>query len=276
MRKKPHHPPVPDRAEKERTQRVPPPPRRARDRILVALDVQTLKEADDLVDRLHDVVGGFKIGHQLFTAHGPKAIHHIRGKSGRIFLDLKYHDIPATVAKSAREAARLGAWMMTVHAAGGREMMMRCKEAAFEYAVAHRTPPPIIVAVTVLTSLTQLELIRDLGISRNLDEQVRHLANLAQGAGLDGVVASPNEIRLIRESCGPQFVIVSPGIRPAGAEAHDQKRTAEPAQALSDGADYLVIGRPITGAPDPAAAAEAIVSEIEQHGGQSLQETRHR
>ncbi|MBI1865236.1 MAG: orotidine 5'-phosphate decarboxylase, partial [Nitrospirae bacterium] len=119
MKKKPHQPTGPDRAEKERARTVPPPPRRPRDRILVALDVQTLKEADDLVDRLHDVVGGFKVGHQLFTAHGPKAIHHIRGKAGRIFLDLKYHDIPATVAKSACEAARLGVWMMTVHAAGG-------------------------------------------------------------------------------------------------------------------------------------------------------------
>ena len=237
-------------------------PASPQDRLIVALDVETLSQAEALVTRLKGLVSTFKVGAQLYTAHGPRAVRVVQEHGGRVFLDLKFHDIPAVTARAAVEAARLGVFMFTVHAAGGLAMMERCKEALFEFATRERQPAPLVVAVTVLTSLQPYELVQDLGVTRPLPEQVRHLANLAQAAGVDGVVTSPRELALLRESCGPDFLLVVPGIRAEGVGLDDQKRTATAAQAVADGADYLVVGRPILRAPDPVEAAAALLDAM--------------
>jgi orotidine-5'-phosphate decarboxylase len=233
-------------------------PRAARDRLIVALDTPDLAAAETLVERLGGVVTHFKVGSVLFTAAGPAAVEMVRKRGGRVFLDLKYHDIPATVAGAVEAAARLGVGLLTVHATGGAAML-RAAAAAARAAGQDR---PRIVAVTVLTSLDRAALHRELGVPVSVEGHAVHLADLAREAGCDGVVASPWEAGRLRAALGAAAVIVTPGIRPAGGAADDQARVATPAAAVRAGADYLVVGRPIAGAPDPAAAAAAILAEI--------------
>jgi orotidine-5'-phosphate decarboxylase len=233
-----------------------------KDRLIVALDVDTLARAESLVDRLAGLVGHFKIGSQLFTACGPAAVEAIQKRGGRVFLDLKFHDIPNTVAGAAREATRMGVFMFNVHASGGRAMMRAAAEAAAATAKEGGGRRPLVLAVTVLTSLDRAALARELAVSSSVEGHVLHLCGLAREAGLDGCVASPNEIAAVRRQLGPAWVVVTPGVRPAGAETGDQSRTATPAAAARAGAHYLVIGRPITGAADPAKAAQAILQEM--------------
>lgn len=232
-----------------------------RDRLIVALDVDTLDAALGLVERLEGLVMRFKIGSQLFTAAGPVAVEAVRKRGGEVFLDLKYHDIPNTVAGAAREAARLGVFMFNVHASGGRAMMRAAAEGATA-ATGSGSRRPLVIAVTVLTSLDRAALSRELGIASSVEGHVLHLCRLAHDAGLDGCVASPNEIRVIRNQLGAEWVIVTPGVRPAGSGADDQSRIASPQAAARAGAHYLVVGRPITAAADPVKAAQAILAEI--------------
>ena len=241
-------------------------------RILVALDVDSGAAAIALADMLRVSVAGFKIGKQLFTAEGPSMVRTLAERGDRVFLDLKFHDIPNTVAGAVASAVATGAWMVNVHASGGRRMMEAAAQAATTAADRLGRPRPLVIAVTVLTSLDQAGL-HEVGVTRPMIEQVVSLARLAQESGLDGVVASPQEIAAIRAACGPEFQIVTPGIRPtdpqrtspatpsAGSAGDDQARTMGPAEAVERGASYLVIGRPITAAPDPAAAAERIAAE---------------
>jgi orotidine-5'-phosphate decarboxylase len=232
-----------------------------RDRVFVALDVERLDEADALLDRLTGEVGGCKIGNQLFTAAGPVAVEHALKRGFRVFLDLKYHDIPNTVAGAVREATRLGVFVLNVHASGGAAMLRAAAEAAARAAKDFAVPRPLVIGVTVLTSLDRRALEVEVGVSASVDAHVLRLAEQARAAGLDGCVASPREIRLLRTALGRGWVIVTPGIRPVD-RGDDQVRTATPGAAVAAGADYLVVGRPITAAPDPVAAARRIVEEI--------------
>jgi len=230
----------------------------ARDRLIVAVDVPTAGEARALVDRLAGRVGMFKVGSQLFTAAGPELVREIVGRGEKVFLDLKFHDIPNTVASAVQSAAKLGVALVDVHGLGGRAML----EAAVSALPAEGIR---LLAITVLTSHDEASL-QALGLEGSVADSVRRFATLAKDAGVDGVVASPHEVTLIREACGADFLIVTPGIRPAGSAKGDQARPATPATALRHGADYLVVGRPITTAPDPGAAADAIVREMESAG----------
>ncbi len=237
-------------------------PRDPRDRLIVALDVDTLQAALDLVERLDGFALRFKIGSQLFTASGPAAVEAVQKRGGLVFLDLKYHDIPNTVAGAAREATRLGVFMFNVHAGGGRTMMRAAAEAATAAAKEFAVKRPLVIAVTVLTSLGRAALGRELGVPSSVAGHVLHLCQLAKEAGLDGSVASPGEVHAIRNNLGPEWVIVTPGVRPAGSLADDQARIATPGAAARAGAHYLVVGRPITAAADPVKAAESILAEI--------------
>jgi orotidine-5'-phosphate decarboxylase len=233
------------------------------DQLIVALDVDTAAEARVLADRLRGVAGGFKIGSRLFTSHGPSIVEELASRGDRVFLDLKFHDIPNTVAGAVRAATRLGAWMLNVHASGGTAMLLAAREAADREAARASRPPPLVIAVTVLTSLNDTTL-GEIGFSSRVPDLVERLAQLTKSAGLDGVVASPLETSLIRNQCGSGFVIVTPGIRGASDEQGDQRRTMTAAEALLAGATYIVVGRPIIAAADPRAAAEAIVAECTQ------------
>ena len=243
-----------------------------RDKLIVALDLPSGDAATRMAERLEGHVGMFKVGSELFTAEGPVPVRYLVATGHRVFLDLKFHDIPNTVRAAARGAAQLGVSMVNVHASGGRKMMEAALEGARSALAVDAGKPglspgpgvtgPKVLAVTILTSLERQDL-EQLGISGTPLEVVVRLASLAQSAGLDGVVASAREISALRQACGPDFLIVTPGIRPADAAANDQARIATPASAIAAGADYLVVGRPITGAPDPAAAADAIVAEME-------------
>ena len=233
-----------------------------RDRLIVALDVENPAQAEALLDQLQGVVSTFKVGAQLFTAAGPAAVELVQKRGGKVFLDLKYHDIPHAVAGAVREATRLGVAMLTLHASGGLAMLEVAVGAAKTASKEWKVAKPLCLAVTVLTSLDRAALQRELNIPLSVEGQVLHLAQLARVAGADGSVASPQEIRTLRMALGREWVIVTPGVRPAGSEAQDQARVATPEAALKAGADCLVIGRPITGAPDPAKAALAVLEEM--------------
>jgi orotidine-5'-phosphate decarboxylase len=235
--------------------------------LLVPLDVETAAQARTLADDLRGVVGGFKIGKQLFTSEGPDFVRELTARGDRVFLDLKFHDIPNTVAGAVAAATRLGVWMVDVHASGGLAMMRAAREAADAEAARQSRPAPLVIAVTVLTSVDDRSL-REVGVTSNVSDQVERLATLAQQAGLDGVVASPQEIAIVRKACGASFVIVTPGIRGAADAKGDQQRTASASVALAAGASYLVVGRPITGAEHPRQAAERIAADCHtQHIG---------
>ncbi len=236
----------------------------AKDRLVLALDIDDDREALGLVDELKDAVGLFKVGHQLFTAYGPDIVRRIIGRGGRVFLDLKYHDIPATVAKASAEAVKLGASIFNVHALGGLDMMRAAAESARETADKLGVPAPAALAVTILTSIDEKSLRKELKIMRSLQREVGHLARLARRAGMHGVVASPQEIKMLRRSVRGEFVILTPGVRPEWAARDDQKRVMTPAEAVAAGADYLVIGRPVLKAEDRQAAVEKILREMEK------------
>jgi len=238
----------------------------AKDRLVLALDVDSDKEALAIVDDLRDSVGLFKVGHQLFTAFGPDIVRRIIGKGGRVFLDLKYHDIPNTVAKASAEAVKLGVSIFNVHALGGLDMMKAAAESARETAEKRGLPKPIALAVTVLTSMDEKSLRRELKITRSLQREVAHLARLAQRAGMHGVVASPQEIKMLRRAVRGPFVILTPGVRPAWAGKDDQKRIMTPGEAVAAGADFLVVGRPVLKADDRKEAVRKILEEIETQG----------
>jgi orotidine-5'-phosphate decarboxylase len=235
------------------------------DQLLVALDVDSGARALQLAEQLNGLVGGVKIGSRLFTLEGPGLVKRIADTGMRVFLDLKFHDIPNTVAQAVEAATLTGAWMINVHASGGVPMMQAAAKAAVDTARMARRPKPLVIAVTVLTSMDEPTL-HDVGVSRPLMEHVVELARMAQRAGLDGVVASPLETREIRDTCGRDFAVVTPGIRgaAAGAEKNDQSRTMGPGEAIQAGSTYLVVGRPIISAADPRVAADAIGAEVRQ------------
>lgn len=233
--------------------------RAARARLIVALDVPTSDAGARMAERLKDHVGLFKIGFELFSAEGPVLVRYLAARGSGVFLDLKFHDIPNTVRAASREAAALGVSMFNVHASGGSAMMEAARAGA--EAGCSGGMRPLVLAVTILTSLSQRDLAA-IAMEGSPEQAVVRLARLAQAAGLDGVVASAQEAPAIRDACGPRFVIVTPGIRPATAAAGDQARVRTPADAIRAGADYLVVGRPITAAADPQAAADSIVREM--------------
>lgn len=239
-----------------------------RDRLIVALDVDTLEEAERLLDLLAPAVGLFKVGSRLFTARGPAAAAAVKKRGKRLFLDLKFHDIPNTVAGAVAAAVDLGVDMLTVHTTGGEAMLRACLAAGGERARDLGRERPALLGVTVLTSLDQATLRSVWGMEgRSLEEEVISLAQMAKEAGIDGVVASPREIRSVKECCGHQFTVVTPGIRPGQGGSDDQVRTMTPGEAIALGADYLVVGRPIVRATDPLDAANAIVREMEEASG---------
>ncbi|MGZ3494601.1 MAG: orotidine-5'-phosphate decarboxylase [Thermodesulfobacteriota bacterium] len=232
-----------------------------KNKIIFALDVDHFADAQRWVNLLKDQIGLFKVGKQLFTHAGPKVVDMIRQKGQKVFLDLKYHDIPNTVARAGEEATKLNVAMFNLHALGGIEMMKKTVEASRAMAKTLGVPKPTILAVTILTSMDESAL-REVGIQNSVLEEVERLASLAAKAGVDGVVASPQEIRIIRERCGEKFLIVTPGIRAPSDKKDDQKRTLTPKEAVSAGANYLVIGRPIKEAKDPLEAVQKIIEDI--------------
>lgn len=232
------------------------------EKLIVALDVDSADIARAVVADLSDVVDTFKVGLQLFSAGGGAFVREMVENGLRVFLDLKFHDIPNTVSKAGIEAARLGVWMFNVHASGGSEMMKRTVADVGEFCLKSNLAMPRIIGVTVLTS-SNLDTLREVGIEGTVDEQVVGLARLTAGSGLHGVVASPNEVEVIRRSIvDPDFLIVTPGIRALSATKDDQKRVTTAGEAISRGANYLVIGRPIVAAPDPRGEAIRIIEEI--------------
>ena len=240
----------------------------ARDRIIVPLDVDTEDKAVVLIGRLRQYVGAFKVGLELIHAAGPDVCARLRDLGAKhIFYDCKLHDIPNTVAGASRAIARRAMWMFNVHASGGSRMVRAAVESAREASAASNVSRPLVLGVTLLTSVAPDELRDELRVPDEPGALVSHLARLCQEAGADGVVASPHEIEAVRAASGPGFLIVTPGVRPAGSGADDQRRTMTPGDAVRLGADYLVIGRPITGAPDPVAAAVAVAAEIETASG---------
>jgi len=220
--------------------------------IIVALDFSDAEAALNLAKRLRGQPCHLKVGKELFTRSGTQIIEQLQALDFKIFLDLKFHDIPNTVAKAVEAAAAMGVWMVNVHASGGVKMMQAAREALTKF-----SQPPHLIAVTVLTSLNEADLL-EIGISSNIETHVQRFALLAEKAGLDGVVCSPKEITLLRETIGKDFLLVTPGIRPTGSALNDQQRTLTPSQALDLGSNYLVIGRPITAALDPIVALEEI------------------
>jgi orotidine-5'-phosphate decarboxylase len=235
-----------------------------KDRIILALDVDTHEEALKLVKDLAPYVGAFKIGMQLYNSIGPAIVKEVNQLGGRVFVDLKFHDIPNTVGSAAKVLARQQCYMFNVHAAGGREMMKKAADDVKAEAAALGIKPPIVLAVTVLTSISDQQLKEEMHVEgMNARQLAVKWAVMAKESGLDGVVCSPNEITAIRDACGPEFKIVTPGIRPAWSEVNDHKRLTTPWDALNMGADYMVIGRPITQADNPRAATLRIIEELE-------------
>ena len=236
-------------------------PASVKERLIVALDLDDLERVKALVKLLAGELGMFKVGKQLFTHAGPAVVKMIEEIGGEVFLDLKFHDIPTTVAKAAIEATRLGVKMFNVHASGSLEMMRQTAKEVRRVCRQESLRRPIMLAVTVLTSLEKRDLER-VGVDREVLDQVVRLASLSQEAGMDGVVASPQEVAAIRAACGRRFVIVTPGIRSHGRKQDDQRRVMTAAEALRAGVDYIVVGRPITEAQDPLSAAREIVAEM--------------
>ncbi len=234
-----------------------------RERLILALDVDDLERVKALVSLVDSKVGMFKVGKQLFTHAGPQAVKLIQGMGGEVFLDLKFHDIPNTVAKAAIEATRLGVKMFNVHASGSLEMMRLTVREVSRVCRQEGLRRPIMLAVTVLTSLNKSDLHR-VGVDGEVADQVIRLALLTRQAGMDGVVASPQEVAPIRAACGRRFIIVSPGVRPQRAKRNDQRRVMTPEEAIRAGADYIVVGRPIMEAKDPMRAAQEIITEMER------------
>ncbi len=232
------------------------------DKMILALDVADSDYALEIVDKFKDYINIFKVGLELFTTAGPGIVEEIQKRGKKVFLDLKFHDIPNTVTKAALSATRLGVYMFNVHASGGFEMMRKCRDSVVEMCLKENLERPKILGVTVLTSLSKEILTDELGIQYGLRTHVRHLSSLALKAGLDGVVASAREVELIRNHCGKGFIIVTPGIRPSWTPPDDQKRTLTPKEAIREGSDYLVIGRAILQQPDPIKAVELISLEI--------------
>ena len=235
---------------------------KAKDKLIVALDFDTKEKAIDAIQKLEADVEIFKVGLELYLASRGKVVEYLQEKGKKVFLDLKFMDIPNTVAGAAREAAKMGVFMFNVHVPGGKQMMVSAREAV-EQVTAGGQQKPLIVAVTVLTSLDQNDLLQ-LGITQDIKELVIARAKLAQEAGLDGVVSSPKEAAEIKNVCGQGFVSVCPGVRPTWSATGDQKRIMTPKDAINQGANYLVVGRPITGATDPAEAARKVLEEMEE------------
>ena len=234
-----------------------------KDKLIIALDIESPAKARDLVRELHTVAGMFKVGSQLFTSTGPQIVRDIIAFGSKVFLDLKFHDIPHQVAGAARSAAELGVSLFTIHASGGSEMMRRAVESVDEVAQRGGTRSKIL-AISVLTSI-DAAILSQIGVSSSPEESVLRLVRLAESSGVDGIVASPKEIATIRKAISSHdFLIVTPGIRPATSDTGDQKRVATPGAAIAAGASYLVVGRPITGAPDPLAAAHEIIADMDR------------
>ncbi len=225
-------------------------------RIIVPLDFNTVEQALEFVEKLQPDLCRLKVGKELFTKAGPVLVEKLIKKGFDIFLDLKFHDIPTTVAKACAVAADLGVWMVNVHASGGSEMMSHAREE-----IEKKSHHPLLIGVTILTSMNQ-EALTELGIQCSVEEQVMRLARLTSNAGLDGVVCSAHEVKMLRDNLGKEFKLVTPGIRPAGSNKDDQKRVMTPAQAINAGSDYLVIGRPITQAAEPGQVLKDISEEI--------------
>ena len=230
--------------------------------IICAIDTTNVEQAKRLSQQLSGSIGALKLGLEFFTANGAAGVAQIASQAFPVFLDLKFHDIPNTVSKAIKATAGIDTFLMTVHTQGGKAMMRASADAAAEVAVITGKKRPMVVGVTILTSMDQNDL-GSIGVSSSVSDQVVRLAELAQASGLDGIVCSPHEIDLIRKACGADFKLVVPGIRPAGSDAGDQKRVLTPKEAVDKGADYLVIGRPITEAADPKAAAQAIWESIQ-------------
>ena len=236
----------------------------AKDKLIIALDFDTATQALDLARELQSVAGMFKVGMQLFTAAGPQVVRDIIALGSKIFLDLKFHDIPNTVAGAARSAAELGVFMFNIHASGGSEMMRRAVESVAEVAERTGMARSKVLAVTVLTSV-DATILSQVGVTSTPEESVIRLVRLAESSGVDGVVASPQEIETIRHIVPrPEFLIVTPGIRPANTSKEDQRRIATPEAAIAAGASYIVAGRAITAAPDPLAAAHQILADMQR------------
>jgi orotidine-5'-phosphate decarboxylase len=229
----------------------------SRDRLIVALDVSSAAQAQRIVQTVGNAAGTYKVGKQLFTAEGPQVVRDLVASGRKVFLDLKFHDIPNTVAAAVRSASEIGVSMLTVHASGGSKMLKAAVEAA-----AQSSAKPLVLAVTVLTSFTDADL-EEIGVPGTTLSQVLRLGALARNAGCGGLVASAKEVKELRRELGEGFAIVTPGVRPAGSAAGDQARVVTPADAIAAGSTYLVVGRPILDAPDPAKAATDIISEIE-------------
>ena len=232
------------------------------DKLIVALDFSNLGDAEKIVKKISPVVKIFKIGVELFTSAGPTAVEMIHAYKCRVFLDLKFHDIPHTVGSACEAATRLGVFMMNVHALGGKNMLFNAVQSVHKAADEKKITPPKLLGVTVLTSLKDRDL-KEVGISKKVKQEVKDLTVLSRHCGLDGVVASGQEIKLIRAAAGKDFLIVTPGVRPVWAAHGDQKRIVTPREAIDGGADYIVVGRPVTQHPQPLLGAEKILKEIE-------------
>ncbi len=232
------------------------------EKLILSLDVPERAQAIELVERFKDYIGIFKVGPELFLSSGPKIIEDINIREKKVFLDLKFHDIPNTVTKAAIVATKLGIYMFNLHTSGGLEMMKRCRDSIIEVCLKENLNRPKILGVTILTSISKEILLNELGIQYSLRTHVKHLSTLALRAGLDGVIASAREASMIRNHCGKEILIVTPGIRPSWTPPDDQKRTMTPKEAIREGADYLVMGRGVLQHQDPLKAVELINLEI--------------
>lgn len=233
-----------------------------RKKLIIALDLSSEQKALEIVDMFDNYVDIYKVGFELFSSAGFSVIDNIHRRNKKVFLDLKFHDIPNTVSKAASLVTKLGVFMFNLHTSGGLEMMIRCKESALESALKEGIPTPKIIGVTVLTSLSNEILKEELSISHGVVRHVKTLSMLAKKAGLDGVVSSPQEIELIKKNCGKEFLVVTPGIRPSWSPPDDQRRTSTPREAIRQGADYIVMGRGILRHNDPIKAIELISIEM--------------